>query len=106
MRKVSVFALVVMLSACSNEVVDTEVKPIGEMEAIVNCTYSKPGLCTDCGIGYDGKMSCMMKFKPFCRHYGTQRAIISKAKVIETYENGDANEYLTTSIVKKLSQCE
>lgn len=54
----------------------------------VDCTYTAPGICMDCGLSFDGSFSCAPKPKPFCEYSGHQDALVDTVEVKVVYESG------------------
>lgn len=64
-RLLSCLLLVLLLSSCDKLV---SVEPVGEPVWVTAKAFtgSKPGYCYGCGLGYDGKYDCSLKFRYSC----------------------------------------
>lgn len=71
----------------------------------VTCQYTAPGYCMDCGISFDGKYDCSLRFKPYCSHSGRQMADVFRSPVVVKYQSGKERAFIEKRIIKTHSEC-
>ncbi len=70
-------------------------------ERAVSCTHTS--FCFTCMPGFDGKVSCGMKFSAFCP--GSKAARVNVTPVLRLYESGETMTYERTEVLETLEAC-
>jgi hypothetical protein len=96
--------LVVMtLSGCDKRISSEPVGVPVVAEKEVSCPNGGPGHCLGCGIGFDGKYDCTLKFKYNCP--GKKLALVETQHYVDRYESGKEVIERRSRTLKDLGPC-
>lgn len=90
-----------LLVACEGKVVSEKTGEARTEERSISCKRS--GYCMTCMPGYDMKMSCSLKFSPYCP--GQRQAKVLVTPVKQTYESGKVWEIERVETLEFLGEC-
>ena len=89
MRGVIVLCFAFLLLGCREEVSRTQVGEPVVVTAETSCRVA--GMCITCGLGFDGKMSCGLRFSASCpgKHIATVESTLYEV----LYDDGSRENY-------------